>query len=1097
MAKNLANLLSQLQEDETKYYLLKGRKLVTEDNFTILQNDNNSTQIDIIMPVTIGRKKLDDTLNYYIDYIDGAGKPGVVSNKTELKKIYNVSNNYEEVNDFVFDEATGKITINTKSVYLSEIENNQFVLDNNMYIIETNNQYSIDGRTYVSKVINENYEDSAEVSVDYPSKYADSIYFIKSSKNLTTAITASNISSDNDLINYAHMTWTLDTQVTNAAGEVNFSIRIEDNNGFKWQSEYSTFEVKTNLKENFYLKKEIEENFVIQNRTIKPVGNFKNVLVKGDTNSNKLFYKMNRYYQGQDMLAPKTYDNYNVYKTDKSIFYYKNTTKQDCILAKTYTINEILLYDNSNVWKYDSLNNKLIVQDKEYTNLSLVYTTNKAGTDIYYLLKYTYANKKYVVKLDSLTTSIYFGTDTDYSLFNITIRALATNFLTNINQTVISTQKPYVDAGEAAFITQISDKINLYSKRYDIPVYNRLIRFTFMSPNKDYGDWNNGEIEYVNSQEDYFIFSWTPDARATRSEGELSYYIEFFINGTYEEILENGELITAQNKAYSWSTLPTTITIENNQAATAKVDYIPHWVSYIENDLQDDMDSFMHGELQSQYETLEENILHTLLGDYSYITATEANNGYYAELNNISYDIILSKSSHAKQKIYLATITSLNPNFTNTISLQELNHDSIYGAAAQVGLRDFTIINITYKEKNVSFDIGSNIITITTEEGTKYTANYPLIAVNTLEFTATTDENNTIICDLEYESNLLNNYFIVYNEILNSLRFYKLDNNEQITVPYLQYANERFQNFIKQSENTYNTQEEEFVAQKDKIETKFGLPQEDEELSVYTQVWDMFNSLGNKLQGLYDFSQGSSLKLLDENKLEIPIEEDSFKINEKNYYFKIVYGTDGKNKQNFINYQENKNDLFKINCYYMEDGLDESGKPKYKIASSYDSTKLYYSFIKESSSYQAVSFNMVVIDDDKNTSNNFTIEDKTYHFIYNTLIDIINNEIDNAKNDLKDYTDTEIAEEKEEYNTLKDTLASDLLTYEGVLQSEYNKALSQFYNTWNVAINTNVADLFSTQQKQIEQLINTENEHIGYSINASANTLIINDTNNL
>lgn len=87
MSDKLAKLLLQLQEDETTYYVLKGRELYTEDNLEVLSNDKNSAKISIIMPETINGQSLDTNLKFYIDFLDGNNKPGVISSQNEIVKV--------------------------------------------------------------------------------------------------------------------------------------------------------------------------------------------------------------------------------------------------------------------------------------------------------------------------------------------------------------------------------------------------------------------------------------------------------------------------------------------------------------------------------------------------------------------------------------------------------------------------------------------------------------------------------------------------------------------------------------------------------------------------------------------------------------------------------------------------------------------------------------------------------------------------------------------------------------------------------------------------------------------------------------------------
>jgi hypothetical protein len=1026
MANILPNLLSQLQEDENKYYLLKDRKLITENNFTILQNDNNSTKLEIIMPTKIGGKELNSNLNYFIDYVDGAGKPGVISNITKIEAVYKkIDNNYEDVTEKItISEEDCTFSLDNEEIKLSNIENNQFTTKaGNTYIIKTNVQYSTNGSTYTSKIHTENFEDSAEISIDYPSDYADYLYFIKASKNLTTATSVNTINSNNEEISYAYMIWTLDKQVTNAAGIVSFSIRIEDNNGYIWQSETTDFTIKPNLKENFYLKKEVEENFIIQNREIKPVGDFKNILVKGDTNSNKLFYKMNRYYQGQDMLAPKQYNNNDVYKTDLNILYYIENDS-NILLNREYSINNIILYKDGNTWSYDTAAKTLEIKDNIYSNFRLYSSINSNNGKQYYTLEYIKNNNSTINRttIESLNSTIIL----EDIIYNIVIQGIITNYTTN-NYDNDKYEDNYNFTTESFSL--------FYEDRNKIPVFNRLIRFTFLSPNQDYGDWNNGEIEYIDS--DYFIFSWTPDARATRSEGELNYYIEFFINGVYEQIEENGTTTTIQTKSYSWSTKPTTIIIEDNKAATANIDYIPHWVSYIENDLQDDMTAFLNGTLQSQYNSFEEYLIYTILGDYTELNCdkTEDNN-YNLQLENNNYNILLTSDNLDGNK-YIILITNETEN-TN-INLISLNKDNIYSGVIQL----------------------DNI-----------------------------------------------NYYIIYNSVTTQLKFYQLENNNDISTPYLEYAKEKLETLLNEYNSNYNTIENNFSELQTKVESSFGVSfdeNNDENNSLYTIIWNYFNNLGNTLQTIYNSQSGSPIKLKDinNNEYEVNGETMSFIINDVTYYYQIFSGLDRDNSlTTFIQFEEDKNKFFKSDTYYIDNNDNKEIINIYKEDLNYykkaiDTTDEDIDTTDEKNDYELVTFSIKRLylgDITLTAESSDYVVFSTYYFTLSTLSDQIQQELAQTQQAAADSF-TEAAEElKDNFETKTNEFSTVLAEYESLLEDKYNTTISDFYNIWSAYVNSNTENATAMLQAQINELLEKEKEHSTYTINASANTLIISGT---
>lgn len=551
---DLNKLLEQLQPDEEKFYLLQGRDLITEDNITVLQNDNNSQKISIILPTILGGFEIDNNFHVYIDYIDGAGKPGMVACKTELT---------------IFDDTGEKTQISGITDYsdltssaITDLEGNinegSFTYNSAQYTYKTNIS-NIKGNpsNYQSNVKNENYEDSVDISPDYPSEYSRDLYFIKANEDNTLVITK--YPQSEEVPAYCRIDWIPDKIVTAAAGSVQFSLRLERDAGaalthpnFYWQSNPTTFTVKSNLKENFYLKKEVEENFVIQNREIKPVGDFKNVLVKGDTNSNKLFYKMNRYFQGQDMLAKKVWKNndvfHDIYKNKYGIYFYETEVENSNVyygLKIDYEISDIKAYDGvGNVGQYDTSTQRLTLNDETIIIHSLRKVSHPSEKKYRYELIYTRigVGLYQTAHFDNLTAEL-FG-------FTIIFEAIGVGYISDES------------------ISTIKDNL--------LPVFNRQIRFVFVSSDNSYGDWNNAELEYISEEENYFIFSWTPDARATRISGDLNYYIEFFINGSYEEVEEETGRTQIRTKSYSWSTLPSTIRVEDNKVGTVNVNYIPH-----------------------------------------------------------------------------------------------------------------------------------------------------------------------------------------------------------------------------------------------------------------------------------------------------------------------------------------------------------------------------------------------------------------------------------------------------------------------------------------------------------------------------------------
>lgn len=834
MSDKLAKLLLQLQEDETTYFVLKGRELYTEDNLEVLSNDKNSTKISIIMPETINGQSLDTNLKFYIDFLDGNNKPGVISSQNEIVKVTseNPETDSTEIIEYKITEGssgdykTYTISKNEEDITTITLYNDDTIKTSNGIVI-SQNEINIDGttyylqyntrvsgyRSYTSKVKNENYEDSAEVSDDFPSAYADSTYYLRQSKNIVVAGIHSDTNVEDNLISYSLLEWTLDPSVTEAVGEVTFSIRIEDpTKDWKWQSETAHFTVKSNLQEIYGLRKEIEENFVIQNREIVPVGDFKAVLVKGDTNSNKLFYKMNRYFQGQDMLARKTWTadlsqtekdiKFNLYKTrdkKKDIIYYLKRDNGDFYIANfKYIINTLTLTDNQNAYifnngvikdcitlnlgtKEDNITFKI-----DLTNISLYkkYNANKnyyeyeitaipifknnnqyvdiKNKPIYQDIKdskWYYVDSKELVPTDSLPTIAF---DNIKQLNNVLTYSLPYYEYNNGNFTTKSEYKGsfngiwQVTASDYDIYSDDQGAIKLDTAPIGIvPIFNRLIRFVFLSPNKDYGDWNNAEIEYINEAENYFIFSWTPNARATRTEGELSYTIEFFINAFEEVLDENQNRVINQTKAYSWSTLPSTIKVENNSAATASVNYIPNWVAFVENELAPKIDEFIHNDLESRYDTFENEMKARVFEGYTtyksnQLISNNITNGYYIEVNGERYEL--------------------------TVTVDIVNNNPI---------------SITFTNSQIS-TIGEKSRTFT------------LIPVQNSDILY-----QSVNCILPSFKDDLTNYFLIYNSFTKQTLVFSINDSEN--TPFFPYLETRLEELITSTKQKIYDNEEDFT----------------------------------------------------------------------------------------------------------------------------------------------------------------------------------------------------------------------------------------------------------------------------------------------
>lgn len=610
----LSNLLSQLENDDVKYYLVKGKELITEDKISVLQNDNDSYKIGFIMPKKVGGFDIDSSWNFYIDYLDGKEKPGYVANELEFYQVIRDDNIKGASLDWS-TPGTIKATFDGRqvSIPIADIKGNTYHTETNDYYVETNVKYSTDGRNYVSNVHRENFEDSAEVSPDYPSAYANAIYFTKFSKNLTVSAKR-DVTEDRDMVEYIYLEWVLDSKVTKEPGKVVFSIRMENSAGYKWQSLTGEFTVKPNLKEFYYLQNEVEENYVIQNRKIVPVGNFENILVKGDTNSNKLFYKMNRYFQGQDMLAKKTFttqgSTYDVFKI--------NNLSGDA---------PFVIKPDASVEKYKGLDTNYIIEDAIFTDIesnAFQMTDDRKLKIMYNKNLYTFENLS-ITKFYDVTSSTYkfrLTWDAPATLFKNEIVLLnltdSFNILSSSSNQFLLT--PIFQLIGTGFEINNQVEFNNSGNQYIIvPVFNRLIRFVFSDSEGEYADFDDGEIEYINDEENYFIFSWTPDNRATRAEGELNYTIEFYINATELQTDINGNAAAVQTKSYSWSTLPSTIRIEDNVAATGNIEFIPNWVAYIENNISKDLDSYIVTEIQTQYNAIVDVLMNRFLATYSQI----------------------------------------------------------------------------------------------------------------------------------------------------------------------------------------------------------------------------------------------------------------------------------------------------------------------------------------------------------------------------------------------------------------------------------------------------------------------------------------------
>lgn len=794
-------LLSQLKENNQFYYLLNNRDLYTEDNIEFLCNDNLCTFINILTPTMIGGiiPINSESVKFYIDFIDGKGKPGTIgpyimekenAGRTNINIIKVINERGEKISEeqifvkFDSDKLVPKENL-SEEINIEIINNNCYIQNEQKFYVFYEKENSVKPN-YYSLVKNENFEDSATISPDYPSGYSDSIYSKKLSAGLffsyvkeRTEINGNN--EEHFIPEHGELTWIVDNNITENVGKVTFSIRIEVENGendpIKWQSNTSSFLIKENLKEYYNLKAEIEENFIIQNREIKPVGDFSAILVKGDSNSNKLFYKMSRYFQGQDMLAPKKQDNYNIVKNkndqNANIYYAEIGDKYYNLKTKYYINNIYFNYENKTYIWINGINSSVTIGDYTFKNFEIIKNQNKE-----YSLSYIYNNSNTI-------TTINLGTSLNDSFILLAGEV-------QLEVTAVFNMKANEFIKEENVNTEIS-------KADVVPVYNRIIRFVFSSPNKDYADYNIGEIEYVNNEEDYFIFSWTPNYQVTRSEGEVSYTIEFYINSIEYIVDANGN--TIQPKSYSWSTLPSIIKVEDNEAATATVDYIPNWVSYVENYFQNDFNEFLNVDLKEQIDILK-NQLFTNVG----INLIESK-GAFDSINDFEFTINEDKiyctveetneentysfQQEGNQKITLKSISENNYIYTGIYNLligedsifacvyynRVNNSCSIYYATSatsneplvpQVENRINDIItkfnkNVYNNPTNQSFEFSSedNPITLETKIGNILEQNNQdndLLRKNIL------DDINNLINLLNRSYNVQNNGPVLYNE---------------------------------------------------------------------------------------------------------------------------------------------------------------------------------------------------------------------------------------------------------------------------------------------------------------------------------------------
>lgn len=1130
MSDKLAKLLLQLQEDETTYYVLRGRELYTEDNLEVLSNDKNSTKISIIMPETINGQSLDTSLKFYIDFLDGNNKPGVISSQNEIVKVisenpevdsteiieYEItegsSNDYKTYTISKNEENITTITLyNDNTIKVSNgvvISQNEINVNGTTYYLQYNTRMS-GYRSYTSKVRNENYEDSAEVSDDFPSAYADSTYYLRQSKNIVVAGIHSDTNIEDNLVNYSLLEWTLDPSVTEAVGEATFSIRIENSTkDWKWQSKTAHFTVKSNLQEIYGLRKEIEENFVIQNREIIPVGDFKAILVKGDTNSNKLFYKMNRYFQGQDMLARKTWTSdlvtdtgtekdikFDLFKTrDKKadIIYYLKKDNGDFYIANfKYIINTLTLTDNQNAYIFNNsvikncitLNlgtkdNKVEIK-VDLSNLSLKKIYSPLNNCYYYNLTATpifkidnkYVNMKgkeiyqnsageWLFKIDDTTAtdmpSISFEpfkqltNKLNYRLSyykyengSYTEQTVKKGDFNGIWQVTASDYEIYSnDSGKAI---KIDTPIGI------VPIFNRLIRFVFLSPNKDYGDWNNAEIEYINEAENYFIFSWTPNARATRTEGELSYTIEFFINAFEEVLDENQNRVINQTKAYSWSTLPSIIKVENNSAATASVNYIPNWVAFVENELAPKVDEFIHNDLESRYDTFESEMKARIFEGYTtyksnQLLSDNKNTGYYIEVNNERYDIVITTdSSKNEEPVSVTFINSKdNANISETYLLTAVqNSDILYQSvnclmpSTNEDLNNYYLIYNNYTKQVLVFGINDS-------ENTPF---FPYLETRLEELITNTKQR--IYDNAEDFTTLANNYGIKTDDSIVTI--------ESIFNTMLSQIIDKIFYNGKEDLDTLGTGEE----------------------SLLGQFITKSNDLTNNLQQYYfgDYEEGllsyhfkdpkinNFNGLINNNRLILNVDNDA----NKTAYKIINSGIDNNVVLGYYTIAAKVNDPNKIKDLEYITTLN-TNKTLASNINSYYNTKVTYKLVAEDSTEEEKSFNLKVDNwnySSGNKSITFSLDNSNYCF------------------GEKDYTANETVPIKE-LNTVYYIKPGDL--------DYYSFYLTKTYAEGNTSLNLIVKDDTTSydgsgliENGQAEITISITNKNLKFKVNLENN----------
>ena len=977
MANLLPNLLSQLENDEIEYFLVKGKELIFNKELSFLQNDNNSHELGFILPTTLAGKELDETYDVYIDYLDGKEKPGCVANHLTYEKIYDDQGNMGTVEKYdpkTATQITTEINEATVNIPISSINNDGIAIkDNKTYYIETNVRYSDDGEHFISNVKRENFEDSAEVSKDYPSGYANHLYFTKVSKYLQTS-KESGETTDGGSVNYFCIKWTLDNQVTKEPGQVTFSLRIEkESEDFKWQSTTANFRIIRNLKEYYYLQNEVEENYVIQNRKITPVGNFENILVKGDANSNKLFYKMNRYFQGQDMLAEKNIkikNKNNILKEfsvkkildlDGDIPFVVEDEGKYYTLNTKYIVNSAVFVGPGNkVFEMDSSGQITITipnaQGKEekytFSNLSVKKIYNKTKYGYEYQISWTapsgYSTKFHTIfSVSSLDTPLNILNSGDFTITPI-LNLTGTNFELNISQT---------------FEKTISNRV--------VPMFNRLIRFVFADENGEYGDFNDGEIEYINENDNYFIFSWTPDSRATRAEGELNYCIEFYINSIENLLNIDGSITTVNNRTYSWSTLPSTITIENNFANTANLDYIPSWTSYIENDIMGVLNQYIATNIQSQYNSIVDTLMNRFLAEYS----TYENQ-----------DKLASVTRETEKIYYIGSITLKNEKYTLEISTSQ--------SEGIVSPDTVILYESTHSESVQSF--GPSELAIIPNATNKF-------------------HTNIIVKGIYY--------YVIYNFSTQQIVFYSLEeDNGQPLVPFIKNVLEdelqniknaiftNGQNFSELTIDQDGTEQHQSIERiiKDlitSISTYFfasGLPEDN---SVEAQLQTKFSELSGLLLELYDNGKGLYLTNKEEysdktaqidtlplgGELENCIQFD-YKIDdsEKSQKCKYNYKLSMYNDRLHL-YCTSLDNIYVPAARYSTDKLQYT-YPQYIVQTSNDSKYYYecksfdkvieYYYYKTDSSYsnlQGLDNTLLIYYEDYNKNNDYSTMDLYYN----------------------------------------------------------------------------------------------------------------------